>query len=147
MKRLHNSKFSKPSIQSGHVSPSKLEKQMYLKLGKLNRCNPDKITSNTHIQNPTQMTAQYLFKKNFADLSNDQKVAVYRFLTPPGTDLKGRPTVPQNGMSQQYLDELFGKDSSVNKSSGGQLDQRNNSPEFKKLSYLHPEERIVSYIP
>ena len=44
---------------------------MYLKVGKLNRCNPDKITSNTHIQNPTQMTAQYLFKKNFVDLSND----------------------------------------------------------------------------
>lgn len=104
MRRLHNSKFSKPAIQTGHISPTKLERQMYMKLGKLNRCNPDKITSNTHIQNPTDMTAQYLYKKKFADLSQDQKVAVYRFLTPAGIDikasLKGRPSVPSKTMSQ-----------------------------------------------
>jgi len=57
MKRFQNSKYVKPGINNGHVSPNKLEKQLYMKLGKLNRCNPDKITSNTHIQNPTNMTA------------------------------------------------------------------------------------------
>lgn len=35
----------------------------------------------------------------------------------------------------------------VNKSLSSQLDQRENSPEFKKLSYLHPEERTIAYIP
>lgn len=99
MKRLHGKNFGKPQINSGHVSPTKLEKQMYMKLGKLNKCNPDKITSNTHVQNPTQITAQYLYRKNFQDLSNEQKIAVYRFLTPVQTDSKGRPAVPSKGMS------------------------------------------------
>lgn len=57
MKRFQNSKYAKTSINSGHISPTKLEKQLYMKIGKLNRQNPDKITSNTLIQNPTQMTA------------------------------------------------------------------------------------------
>lgn len=29
MKRFHNSKYVKHNINSGHVSPNKLEKQMY----------------------------------------------------------------------------------------------------------------------
>ena len=49
MRKFHNSKYAKPSVNSGHVSPSKLEQQMYMKMGKLNRNNPDKITSNTHV--------------------------------------------------------------------------------------------------
>lgn len=119
---------------------------MNMKLGKLNKCNPDKITSNTHVQNPTQMTAQYLYKKNFSELTNEQKVAVYRFLTPIHTDSKGRPAVPSKGMSQEIIDEIYGKDSHITKSLGSQLDQRDNSPEFKQLTYLHPKERTLSYI-
>ena len=71
MKRFHNSKYVQPSINSGHVSPQKLERGMYMNMGKLNRTNKDKITSNTHIQNPTQMTARFLFNKNFDDLDYD----------------------------------------------------------------------------
>lgn len=121
---------------------------MYMKMGKLNRQNPDKITSNTHIQNPTQMTAQFLFKRNFADLNQEQKVAVYSYLTPIQTDQNGRPSIASKGMSQEVIDQLYKKDSEVVKSQlGNKLDQRDNSPEFKKLAQLHPDARTITYIP
>lgn len=71
MKKFNDSKHVKPIVNTGLVSPSKLEGQLHIKMGKLNRTNPDKITSNTLVQNPTQMTAHFLYKKRFQDLSYD----------------------------------------------------------------------------
>ena len=48
-------------------------------------------------------------------------------------------------MSQEIIDELFGTNSSMNKALGSKLDQRDNSPEFKMLGFLHPQSRTIKY--
>jgi hypothetical protein len=92
------------------------------------------------------MTAQFLYKRDFADLPHDQKVAVYKYLTPGQTDQNGRPAIPSKGMSQEIINELYGKDNNMNKALGSKLNQRENSPEFKKLGELHPAGRTIKYI-
>ena len=93
------------------------------------------------------MTAQFLYQKDFQSLTNDQKIFVYKYLTPGQTDANSRPAVPSKGMSQDIIDEIYGKGNDVKKSLGAKLDQRDNSPEFKKLSCLHPQARAASYLP
>lgn len=48
-------------------------------------------------------------------------------------------------MSQEMIEELFGKNSGMNKALGSKLDQRDNSPEFKQLGFLHPASRKIAY--
>jgi len=51
-------------------------------------------------------------------------------------------------MSQEVIDTLFKKDSDKIKTQlGNKLDQRDNSPEFKNLSDLHPDARTIKYMP
>lgn len=45
------------------------------------------------------MTARYMFNKDFKDLIDSQKIAVYKYLNPGQTDQNARPAVPSKGMS------------------------------------------------
>ena len=63
------------------------------------------------------------------------------------SDQNGRPSNVPRGMSQEVIDTLYKKDSEkIKEQLGKKLDQRDNSPEFKKIADLHPEARTSKYV-
>lgn len=62
---------------------------MFVSLGKLNRQNPGKITSDTGVQNPVMMAALFFYNRNYQDLTSSEQSNLYKKLNSIEKDENG----------------------------------------------------------
>ena len=77
-----------------------IDKTIYRDMGKPNNKHPMKITTNNPITNPMEMAAHYYHKKSFGDLTNKQKMELYKLMNKDSDFV-----TQQRNLTQQHFDE------------------------------------------
>lgn len=70
-----NKCFLKNTKNNKSIQETKLQD-----LGKRNKKNPLKITSNTALSNPVKMASSYMYNKEYTELTNTQQAQLYEAL-------------------------------------------------------------------